>query len=902
MENQFDDDIRKVTRQSWKMPRPLRFLRGAWNGVYGLIKIVLAALATVAVICVVCMFAFVGILADYLEGDVLPNAEVVLDGYEESGKSVMYYVDADGNIQVLQQLHADTDTDWASYDEIPQALIYAAVAIEDHRFFEHQGVDWIPTVKACINMFVGSRSEFGGSSITQQLIKNLFLEQDSTADDVTVQRKVLEIFRATEFEKRYSKEVVLEWYLNKIYLGERCKGIKPAAAKYFGKELEDLNVAECAALISITNNPSLFNPYRTGLDNYKGEQLTGMERNKRRREDTIYMMKEYGWLTEEEYQQALEDSENLTLKRGIDEEDKYADCTNEDCLYHGKRGTFTKVSDSKYECPQCGNVVDVGEDASQEVYSWFVDVVLEEVAEKLCERNGVDWDKADKEVKADYKRLVCQGGYHIYTTLDMTVQNQVDKVYTDLSNIPNTNSSQQLNSGIVVIDNESGDIVAICGGVGEKTVHDAYSTATDAKLQPGSSMKPLSVYAPAFELGVITPATVVDDLPMYYYGTNGKTPFPRNDDRKYKLSYTIFEGVQKSVNAIAVNTLDIMGLEYSFNFAKDRFGLEYLTKEYVTASGNVKSDLSWSPLGMGAPTIGVTIRQMSTAYATFANNGVYRDARTYTLVYDSKGQLVINNEQTSKEILGTKAVNYMNYCLENAVQTGTGTLAKISGVAVHGKTGTTSSNKDRWFCGFTEQYTAAVWCGYDIPEAITGLKPTGNPACRLWKQVMEPLHKGLSAKKLFNTDEMVEVEICLDCGKLATTACSKDIRTHLHGISRVAKTMVYPDDVPTSYCDCHVMVDYCKDCGGVANAFCPNTIRVSLVKRTQEEMEAIRDAIGKGLQSDYYDERHIWLVDDDGNDVTFGGYAGIIDWSINKPYIVCTKHKLTTQNHSESGE
>ena len=198
-------------------------------------------------------------------------------------------------------------------------------------------------------------------------IKNLYLEYDKSADDVTVQRKVLEIFRATEFEKRHDKEFIMEWYLNKIYLGERCKGVKTAAAKYFGKELEDLNVAECAALISITNNPSLFNPYREGLDNYKGEQLTGMERNKRRREDTIYMMHEYGWLTDEEYEQALIDSENLTLKRGLDEEDRYSDCIYEDCGYHGKRGTFITKDDGKIYCPICDRATNVGDDASREV-------------------------------------------------------------------------------------------------------------------------------------------------------------------------------------------------------------------------------------------------------------------------------------------------------------------------------------------------------------------------------------------------------------------------------------------------------------------------------------------------------------------------------------------------------
>ena len=481
MENEQNEGVFRVTRQSWEPPERFRKVYKVWQSAYSVIKVLLGALATVLVITAVCMFAFVGLLADYLDSDaIMGSAEVVMGDFDQSGNSVMYYTDANGNIQVLQRLHADTDEDWATYDEIPKDLVYAAVAIEDHRFFEHQGVDWIPTIKACISMFVGGR-EFGGSSITQQLIKNLYLEYDDSADDVTVQRKVLEIFRATEFEKRYDKKFIMEWYLNKIYLGERCKGIKPAAAEYFGKELEDLNTAECAALISITNNPSLFNPYREGLDNYKGEQLTGAERNKRRREDTIYMMHQYGWLTEEEYQQALSDSENLTLKRGVDEADRYGDCINKDCGYHGKLGTFTEKNGKTY-CPKCNQPTTVGTDASREVYSWFVDVVLEEVAQLYCERGGVNWATADTDAKNDFKRLVCQSGLHIYTTLDMSVQKQVDKIYTNLDEIPDTDSIQQLQSGIVVINNESGDIVAIAGGVGEKEVHDAYSKATDSKL------------------------------------------------------------------------------------------------------------------------------------------------------------------------------------------------------------------------------------------------------------------------------------------------------------------------------------------------------------------------------------------------------------------------------------
>ncbi|MBE6947064.1 MAG: hypothetical protein E7454_02270 [Ruminococcaceae bacterium] len=889
MENEHNESIRRVTRQSWKPSKPVRVLHGTWKVVYTFIKVILGALATVLAIGAICAFVFMGLLADYLGSDQMAqNSEVVMGDFDQSGNSVMYYRDADGNIQVLQRLHADTDKDWATFEEIPEDLIYATVAIEDHRFFEHQGVDWIPTIRACISMFVGGR-EFGGSSITQQLIKNLYLEYDETADDVTVQRKVLEIFRATEFEKRYDKEFILEWYLNKIYLGERCKGIKPAAAEYFGKELEDLNTAECAALISITNNPSLFNPYREGLDDYKGEQLTGMERNKRRREDTLYMMKEYGWLTEEAYAQALIDSENLTLKRGIDEEDRYSDCVNENCGYHGKLGTFIVKEDGKTYCPKCLQSTTVDNDASKEVYSWFVDVVLEEVAQYYCERGGVDWEHTDVDARNDFKRLVCQSGLHIYTTLDMTVQKQVDKIYTNLDEIPDTDSIQQLQSGMVVIDNATGDIVAIAGGVGEKDVHDAYSKATDAKLQPGSSIKPLTVYAPSFELGVLNPASVVKDLPLYYVENN---PFPRNSDRKYSLKCTILDAVIDSVNASAVNSLDIMGREYSFNFAKDKFQLSTLVREYVNSSGKVFTDIDWAPLGMGAPTVGITVRDMSAAYATFANNGTYRDARTYTLIYDNDGNLIHNNEQKSSQILSPKTVDYVNYCLDNAVESGTGRYAEFKSYDydICGKTGTTTSAKDRWFCGYTSQYTAAVWTGYDHPEAITGVSG-GNVACQLWRKVMEPLHKNLESKVMYNESNFVPVTVCLDCGKQATGACAMDVRTYEHGLSRIKEVLVYPEDVPQESCDCHVVVDYCATCKAAANTGCTNVVKRSLVKMTQSDVEEIIKASECGLETAYRSDNYIYLVDKKGNPVAFHGFKNDKNYGLELPYVSCHIHK-----------
>lgn len=878
MANENQEQIRRVTRQSWKPGPALTFLRGLWSVVYSAIKIAFGALATVTIIAGVCLLVFIGILGDYLENDILPNADATLDTIMLDQTSYAYYFDEAGNIQVLQKLHADVKQEWVDYEDIPEDLIHAAVAIEDKRFFEHQGVDWFTTAKACISMFVGGR-EFGGSSITQQLIKNYFQE-----DDVTVQRKVLEIFRATELEKRYDKTLIMEYYLNIIYLGERCDGVKAAAATYFGKELEHLTTAECAALISITNNPSLYNPYRVTLDK---SGKTGMEQNTERRTNVLWVMRNEGYITEEEYQEAL--SQELVLKRGIDDADRVGDCPNEDCGYHGKVGTFIKKEDGKYYCPQCGGTTAIGEDASQEVYSYFVDAVIEDVAKALAEKNGVEWNEDTKKL---YIKLISKSGYHIYTTLDKEVQDQVDKIYENLEEIPTALSLQQLQSGMVIIDNRTGDIVAMAGGVGEKTTHFGFNRANGAKLQPGSSLKPLSVYAPAFQLGIFTPATVIKDLPHHYVNDR---PFPYNDDRQYSYSQTILQGVISSINAIAVNTLDTIGTEYSYNFAKNKFGLTTLVDNYVNSAGTVFSDKDFSPLAMGAPTIGISVRDMAEAYATFANNGVFREARTFVKVLDSNGNLVLDNTQDSEKILSDKAVNYMNYCLDSAVDGGTGWNADIPGMDVAGKTGSTSSYRDRWFCGFTGYYTAATWCGYDIPEVINLTGDRSNPAGRLWKKVMQPIHEGKTRIPLYSKEGMVEITVCLDSGKLATSACSMDVRT----APRTANVWVYEEDVPLEDCDSHVFVDFCEECGCAANAYCKKLASVgrakvtkrALVQMTQLDVNKISRAAKNGLYASHSIDTFIYLVDANGNPVNaYKGLNGDKNVGVSAPYLVCTRH------------
>lgn len=877
----------KRVRQEWVPHWTLRLLHRLWLLLFTVFKVALGAAATVVMICFICAVVFAGVLGDYLQDDIMPLSGLDLSNVTTKQNSYLYYVDSDGNIQQSRRIYADTYSEWVSYDDIPENLIHAAVAIEDKRFFEHQGVDWVTTIKACARIFFGDDSK-GGSTITQQLVKNITKE-----NSVTVQRKVMEICSAAKAEKLYDKPTIMEWYLNSIFFGNKCDGVKTAAAKYFGKELESLSIAECASLISITNNPSLYNPYGKAFEFRDYGLLTGYERNAIRKEDTLEQMYLQEWITEEEYQDAL--AEVLVNKDGIDFEDSMARCDSDTCDYKGLVRTFLETEDG-YHCPECGKFVVLSRDGDKSsVYSWFEDTVIEEVAMAFAERDGVTWSK---ETRTIYMKVLQNGGYHIYTTQDMDVQNAVDVIYEDLDQIPETRSGQQLQSAIVIVDNLTGDIVAMSGGVGEKKVYDAFNIATDSKLQTGSSIKPLTVYGPAFEMELITPATVVKDMPFEY---NDKVPWPKNDSRKYSYAKTIHSAIINSTNAVAVNTLDIIGAGYSYSFAKDKFHLSTLTNNFVTEDGQVKSDENMAALGLGAQTVGITVRDMTNAFAVFPSGGLYRQGRTYTKVYDSEGNLVLDNPQFSEQILSQKAVDYVNYCLDDATAVGTGTNGDFPGMSVASKTGTTSDSKDRWYCGYTPYYTACVWVGYKIPEVIQLVGDWSNPAGRLFRKVMQPIHEGLPNKPLYQSWKFEAVKVCLDSGLLATEACASDVRiTPTNKFTRIdtVKVLKGDENVPEKKCNRHILVDYCTTGQGVASEYCQHfekeqlavLEKKSLVKLTEKEIAEIVKAEKHGLEPEYKLDNYIYMVTKDGKPGNFKGLHGDINKDVEAPYLVCPVH------------
>lgn len=684
-----------------------------------------------------CLFAL------YVKNNLSAQVDSI-DGFTLDQTSVIYYEDPKtGQDVVLRKLYGGANRTWVKYEDIPKNLIHACIAIEDKRFEDHQGVDWVTTLKACVKMFLG-RGEAGGSTITQQLVKNI-----TGRDEVTVRRKLVEIFSALELEKKYTKKQIMELYLNVIALGENCEGVESASQVYFGKSVSELDLAECAALIGITNNPSIYDPY------------INADKNKERQVIILDQMLEQKYITQEQHDTAV--AEELVL--------------------HNASGEAS---------------------GDEDYYSYFEDQVINDVVRDLSEKTGYD--------QTIVRKMLMTGGYKIYSTLNPDVQAAVEEVYQNLDNIPNTASSQQLQSGIVIIDNKTGDVVAVAGGVGEKQGSLILNRATQSYLSPGSTIKPVSVYAPALELGLITPATVMDDTP---YSFTDARHWPKNSDSIYRGLMNINEAVGLSINTIPVKLVAQMTPEYSFEFAKEKMGLSTLVSSYVNAAGDTFSDVDLAPLAMGGLTRGVTVKAMAQAYATFANEGVYREARTYTKVVDSDGKVVLDNTQQSHVAMKDMTAWYITYMLENTVESGTGTAAQIANMTVAGKTGTTTSDFDRWFAGYTPYYTGVVWCGYDDPEEVVLTDSSTNPAIVLWQKVMEQVHDGLANKEFNKPTNVVECTVCRDSGLLMTDACREDPRG-----SRAVTVELSLYDVPTQNCDVHKEVEICGASGHVVNEYC----------------------------------------------------------------------------------
>ena len=627
---------------------------------------VLGVIGTILLIGVVTALIFVCIFAFYVKTCITPSLDIDLNDFTLNQSSIIYYKDSNGDYQKLTTVKSSENRIWIDGDQIPQHMKDALVAIEDKRFYTHKGVDWFRTAHAALNMFTGG-STFGGSTITQQLIKNL-----TQQDDITVQRKLLEIFQALDLEKNYDKDEILEYYLNAVYFGEGCYGVQTAAQTYFGKDAKDLSVAEAASIVGITNLPTYYDPFYS------------VENNKERQENVLREMYKQGYLKKAEYEEAK--NEELDFVRG-----------------ENSPGTSN-------------------------VYSYYEEVVLSDVIGDLAKAKGISRNAASQ--------LVHNAGYEIYACIDKDIQAKVDAIYTDPEQLPKTYGStkSQLQSAIVIIDQATGEIKALRGGTGDKTINYGLNRATGTTRPPGSSIKPIAVYGPAVEYGLISPSTLVLDKDEKHVQLTHTSWYPKNSPPGYDGIITITTALQKSKNTVAAQIVDKLTPSASLEFLRSRLGVTSL----------IDSDADYAAMALGEPHYGITVREMAQAYTALANDGVFTYSRTYTMVKDRSGKIILDNQPQTIQAFSQNTARTMTYMLNNAATYGTGAESRLSNMPVAGKTGTTSANRDRWFCGYTPYYTCAVWTGYDTPETMAFY---GNPATQIWQKVMSAVHSDLPRKE-----------------------------------------------------------------------------------------------------------------------------------------------------------
>ena len=703
------------------------------------------------------LYAIYGIDAD------LDIATLISD----QGRTTKIYCTAGTGVVIEledQRLHGAENRIWTSLDTIPEDVQNAFIAIEDHRFHEHRGVDFKRTLGAVASFIMPGSRDYGGSTITQQLIKNL------TGDNsVTVKRKLTEIMRALDLETKMEKDEILECYLNTVYLSEGCYGLETAAETYFGKSASELTLVEGAALAAIIQYPTRYNP------------IHNPEYNRERRNTILWRMHELGLLADELYEEAIHTELTLHLSEKKEETGKN---------------------------------------------SWFTEVVIEDVIADLAEKYSLSRTAAS--------RLLYNGGLSIYTTVDMRLQKAVEDFYRDPANFPTSKEGDLATSATVIINPKNGYLLAVAGNIGEKKSDRILNLATGMPRSPGSVIKPVSVYAPAFEKELITWSSVFDDVPITFTEEKGGyTPWPKNNPRVYAGLTTVCDALAKSTNTVAVRVLQKIGVHTSFGFTQS-LGLSGLVAEEKTESGKTLSDIALAPLALGATTHGLTLREITNAYNSLANGGVYHKSISYTEVYDKDGNRILSNLTDGERVFSEETADIMTRLLENVVQSGTAsdlTLKKT--VHVAGKTGTSNANTDRWFIGYTPDLLCGVWYGHkDARDIGTHEK---NPAVLIFDDLITSVYQNGSTEnimldsthKFMKSDNVVRCLYCKDSGEYPAAACGKDPRGH-----RIVTGYFKKGTEPKETCETHVLVPYDKEKHAVAMDFCheENLTEVGLLR------------------------------------------------------------------------
>lgn len=648
-----------------------------------------------------------------------------------------------------QRIHGADNGIWCTYADIPQYLKDAFVAIEDQRYFSHNGVDWLRTVKAALNYFLHFDGRFGGSTITQQLIKNV-----SSDDELTITRKIREAFRAMHLEKNHSKEEILELYLNIVPLSAGCVGVGAAAKVYYNKNVQELTLAECAAIAAVTNSPARYDP------------VTQAEGNCRRRNIILYKMRELSYIDDTLLAHAL------------------------------RENTCTSPCARKNEAR----------------YNWYTETVIADVISDLIRVRGLSYEAAEK--------VVYTGGLQIYTLMDREVQEILEEYFSDPTHFPKE-VQNGLRLAMCVVDPANGALLGVVGGVGEKKENRVLNYATQAIRAPGSALKPLAVYAPALEEGVITWADVYDDTPLSFTKNGSEfSVWPHNSPMVYGGLTDIADAVSLSKNTVAVRVLRELGKESSYSYL-EKLGFSTLVRGRKTEKGEIVGDVAEAPLALGQLTDGVSVRSLTNAYGSLANGGDYQKSRSYVLVLDKDGRILLENKGEEERIFSEETAAIMTELLVGVTDHGTAkTLVLPRLIDTAGKTGTSGEGHDKWFVGYTPYMVAGIWCGYE--DGTTGIPLDASQVhLRAWDAVMQRLHEKYlhtqNVRAFTMPRGIVKRIYCKDSGLLPCAACQKDPRG-----GRLAVGYFRKGEEPTEHCNRHILVSYDVVSGGVACEHCPN--------------------------------------------------------------------------------
>ena len=667
----------------------------------------------VVVVAVLCLcFALGGFGAGMLLGyasTTKPLSIGDLTSAEESQTSFVY--DSENNVIAKLTGSENVDRIYVSYSEIKDTYLDdAIIAIEDERFREHSGIDIKRIGSALLSAIAnGGSATHGGSTITQQTVKLI-----SGQDEHSTSRKVQEWFAAMSLEQSLTKDEILELYINLAPMGNNYVGVQSAAMNYFGKNASELTLPECALIAGLPKSPSYYNPLRE----------SGKRNAQRRMRTILGKMYELGMITEEEYDDAL----NYELE-------------------FRQRST----------------------DHTTTINSYFTEYAIAEVIGDIAKARGIKRNLASS--------LVYNRGYHIYTTLEPETQAILDEAFTnrDLFQADPEliiDYPEKPNASMVVINNNTGAIAAMAGGYGEKTMNLSLNRAVSTHRNPGSSIKPILEYAPAFELGIIAPSSVYMDEPKHLDPQRPNTNWPVNYTRTYLGAVTIRTALVNSLNTIAAEIWTNVGGETCLWYLK-QVGIDR------TSEGAYPSQ------SVGGFTNGMTTLEMAAAYHTFATGGTYVEPHAYTQVLDSDGNVICKADPISYRVYSAETCFFIGDCLKGVVTNSTpsnygGQIENLDGehIDTAGKTGTTSDNIDRWFCGFTPYYSAAVWYGYDNRLRQTSIPSCDYPgAVRIWMYCMNKIHENLPGATFNKPDTIVTMPVCMS-GYYPNESCREQSKVY----------------------------------------------------------------------------------------------------------------------------